>query len=65
MHDAAGHTLARARIEDGCQVQVARYRERRNVSGTEGDTTDAHALADMVPTDGHRLPTGRRDSEQA
>ena len=29
-------------------LQVARYRERRGVSGAKSDAGDAHALADMV-----------------
>lgn len=45
-------------------LQVARYRERRSVSGAKSDTADAHALADMVRTDGHQLRTVAGDSEQ-
>lgn len=114
VQDAAGHTLARARLEEGVNgvrrlhemiakhvdedgdpdlvavgietergpwvqaliasgyrvyavnpLQVARYRERRSVSGAKSDTADAHALADMVRTDGHQLRTVAGDSEQA
>jgi transposase len=36
-------------------LQVARYRERRGVSGAKSDTADAHVLADMVRTDAHQL----------
>ena len=36
-------------------MQVARYRERRSTSGAKSDAGDAHALADMVRTDGHQL----------
>jgi len=46
-------------------LQVARYRERRSVSGAKSDAGDAHALADMVRTDGHQLRTVAGDSEQA
>jgi transposase len=34
-------------------LQVARYRERRSVSGAKSDAADAHTLADMVRTDRH------------
>jgi transposase len=46
-------------------LQVARYRERRSVSGAKSDTADAHTLADMVRTDGHQLRTVAGDSDQA
>jgi transposase len=36
-------------------LQVARYRERRSVSGAKSDAADAHTLADMVRTDSHQL----------
>jgi transposase len=36
-------------------LQVARYRERRTVSGAKSDAGDAHTLADMVRTDAHQL----------
>jgi transposase len=36
-------------------LQVARYRERRGVSGAKSDTADAHTLADMMRTDAHQL----------
>jgi transposase len=46
-------------------LQVARYRERRGVSGAKSDTGDAHALADMVRTDGHQLRPVAGDSVEA
>jgi len=46
-------------------LQVARYRERRGVSGAKSDTGDAHALADMVRTDRHQLRPVAGDSDQA
>jgi len=45
--------------------QVARYRERHGTSGGKSDAGDAHALADMVRTDGHQLRQVAGDSEQA
>ena len=45
----------------GCQVyglspeQVARFKERCNVSGARSDAADAHALAGMVRTERHQL----------
>jgi transposase/transposase IS116/IS110/IS902 family protein len=45
--------------------QVARYRERHGASGAKSDAGDAHALADMVRTDGHQLRQVAGDSEQA
>jgi len=44
---------------------VARYRERRSVSGAKSDAADAHTLADMVRTDSHQLRTVAGDSDQA
>ena len=46
-------------------LQVARYRERRRVSGAKSDAGDAHTLADMVRTDGHQLPMVAGDSDLA
>lgn len=46
-------------------LQVARYRERRSVSGAKSDAGDAHTLADMVRTDGHQLRTIAGDSDLA
>lgn len=46
-------------------LQVARYRERRSVSGAKSDAGDAHTLADMVRTDGHQLRTVAGDSDLA
>jgi transposase len=46
-------------------LQVARYRESHTISGAKSDTADAHILADMVRTEGHRLRTVAGDSEQA
>lgn len=45
--------------------QVARYRERRSVSGAKSDAADAHTLADMVRTDSHQPRTVAGDSDQA
>lgn len=45
-------------------LQVARYRERRSVSGAKSDTADAHTLADMVRTDGHQLRQVAGDSPE-
>lgn len=45
-------------------LQVARYRERRSVSGAKSDTADAHTLADMVRTDGHQLRQVAGDSAE-
>jgi transposase len=61
----------RALIAAGYQIyainplQVARYRERRCVSGSKSDTGDAHALADMVRTDAHQLRPIAGDSAEA
>jgi transposase len=46
-------------------LQVARYRERRTVSGAKSDAGDAHALADMVRTDAHQLRSVAGDSDIA
>jgi transposase len=46
-------------------LQVARYRERRGVSGAKSDTGDAHVLADMVRADRHQLRPVAGDSTQA
>jgi len=46
-------------------LRVARYRERRSVSGAKSDAADAHTLADMVRTDSHQLRTVAGDSDQA
>ena len=35
--------------------QVARFKERYNLSGAKSDAADAHALADMVRTERHQL----------
>ncbi|MEO7196489.1 MAG: IS110 family transposase [Pseudonocardiaceae bacterium] len=46
-------------------LQVARYRERRSVSGAKSDAADAHALADMVRTDSHQLRPVAEDTPGA
>jgi transposase len=46
-------------------LQVARYRERRSVSGAKSDAADAHTLADMVRTDRHQLRPIAGDSDLA
>jgi transposase len=46
-------------------LQVARYRQRRGVSGAKSDPADAHVLADMVRTDHHQLRPVAGDSVQA
>jgi transposase len=46
-------------------LQVARFRERRSVSGAKSDGGDAHALADMVRTDRHQLRPVAGDSDLA
>ncbi|MGF7236567.1 MAG: IS110 family transposase, partial [Frankia sp.] len=46
-------------------LQAARYRERYSTSGAKSDAGDAHALADMVRTDGHQLRAVAGDSEIA
>jgi transposase len=46
-------------------LQVARYRERRSVSGAKSDGADAHTLADMVRTDSHQLRPVAADTAAA
>ena len=46
-------------------LQVARYRERRSVSGAKSDAADAHTIADMVRTDAHQLRPVAGDTAQA
>jgi transposase len=46
-------------------LQVARYRERRSVSGAKSDAADAHTLADMMRTDSHQLRPMAGDSAAA
>jgi transposase len=46
-------------------LQVARYWERRSVSGAKSDAADAHTLADMVRTDSHPLRPVAADSAAA
>jgi transposase len=46
-------------------LQVARYRESHSISGAKSDAADAHVLAEMVRTEGHRLRSVAGDSEQA
>jgi transposase len=46
-------------------MQVQRYRERRSPSRAKSDAGDAHALADMVRTDGHQLRQVAGDSPLA
>jgi len=53
------------RVQAMNPLQVARYRETHHISGAKSDKTDAHILAQMVRTEGHRLPTVAGDSEQA
>jgi transposase len=61
----------RALLAAGYQVwavnplQVARYRERRSVSGAKSDAADAHTLAGMVRTDRHQLRPVAGDSDLA
>ena len=45
--------------------QVARYRERHGNAGAKSDRGDAHALADMLRTDGHQLRAVAGDSALA
>jgi transposase len=45
-------------------LQVARYRERRSVSGAKSDAGDAHTLADMVRTGRHQLRPVAGDSSR-
>jgi transposase len=46
-------------------LQVARYRERRSVSGAKSDPADAHVICDMVRTDRHQLRPVAGDSVEA
>lgn len=46
-------------------LRVARYRQRRSVSGAKSDAADAHTLVDMVRTDSHQLRTVAGDSDGA
>lgn len=45
--------------------QVARFRERHGNAGGKSDRGDAHALADMLRTDGHQLRALAGDSPLA
>jgi transposase len=54
---AAGYTVYAVNPK-----QVSRYRDRHGVSGAKSDAGDAHALADMVRTDGHQLRVVAGDS---
>jgi transposase len=45
--------------------QVARFKERYNLSGAKSDAADAHALADMVRTERHQLRTVAADTPGA
>lgn len=56
---AAGYTVYAVN-----PLQVARYRERRSVSGAKSDAADAHTLADMVRTDAHQLRPVAADSPE-
>lgn len=44
-------------------LQVARYRERRTVSGAKSNAGDTLTLADMVRTDSHQLRPVAGDSD--
>ncbi|MCX5121997.1 IS110 family transposase [Micromonospora sp. NBC_00362] len=61
----------RALIAAGYQVyainplQVARYRERRPISGGKSDTAGAHTLANMIRADRHQLRPVAGDSDQS
>lgn len=57
---AAGYTVFAVN-----PLSVARYRERRSVSGAKSDAADAHLLADMVRTDSHQLRPVAGDSALA
>jgi transposase len=46
-------------------LQVARFRERHQVSGAKSDPQDAHTLADMVRTDRHQLRPVAGESDLA
>ena len=45
--------------------QVARFKERDNLSGAKSDAADAHALADMVRTERHQLRPVAADTPEA
>jgi transposase len=45
--------------------QVARFKERYNVSGAKSDAADAHALADMVRAERHQLRAVAADTAGA
>ena len=45
--------------------QVARFKERYNLSGAKSDAADAHALADMVRTERHQLRPVAADTPEA
>jgi transposase len=45
--------------------QVARFKERYNLSGAKSDAADAHALADMVRTERHQLRAVAADTPGA
>jgi transposase len=46
-------------------LQVSRYRESHTISGAKSDAADAHVLAEMMRTEGHRLRSVAGDSERA
>jgi transposase len=60
----AALTAAGYRVYPINPLQVARYRERRSVSGAKSDAGDAHTLADMVGTDRHQLRAAAGDSSR-
>jgi transposase len=45
--------------------QVARFKERYNLSGAKSDPADAHAMADMVRTERHQLRAVAADTADA
>ena len=45
--------------------QVARFKERCNLSGAKSDAADAHALADLVRTERHQLRAVAADTPEA
>jgi len=45
--------------------QVARFKERYNLSGAKSDAADAHALADMVRAERHQLRAVAADTPEA
>ena len=57
---AAGYTVFAVN-----PLSVARYRERRSVSGAKSDAADAHTLADMARTDSHQLRPVAGDTADA